>query len=119
MFSIRFKDGDTDGSLVLTHEGRALDREDLLAILDGEPPLIPLPGDALWPAGSVQLAGLILQLQKRATSLVGPSLRQALIRRKINMINNQLDELEGRRRALRVEAQILTGENLSLGSLRL
>lgn len=100
MFSIRFKDEATADALVVTHGQRALRQEDILAVLDGEPPAIPLPDNAIWPIGSTQLSKLVVQLEAQAASLVGPNFWYYLIRRRIEKINKEIERLEKQRRAL-------------------
>lgn len=109
MFSIRFKDEATADALVVTHSGRPLAREDILAVLDGEPPAIPLTDDATWPVGSTQLAKLLEQMERRAVTLVGPRFNYALVRRKIERINREIAELERRRVALWMEEMQILG----------
>lgn len=109
MFSIRFKDEATADALVVTHSGRPLAREDILAVLDGEPPVIPLPDDAVWPIGSTALAQLIKQMEQRVVTLVGPHFWYALVRRKIERINREIAELDRRRVALWMEEMQILG----------
>jgi hypothetical protein len=109
MFSIRFKDEATADALVVTHGKRALGQEDILAVLDGEPPVIPLADDAAWPVGSTQLAKLLEQMERRAVTLVGPRFDYALVRRKIERVNAQIAELDRRRVALWMEEMEVLG----------
>jgi hypothetical protein len=109
MFSTQFKDKETADSLVVAHDGRPLGREDILAVLDGESPAIPLPDDATWPIGGAQISKLIEQMEQRAVTLVGPHFRYALVLRKIDRINAQISELDRRRSALWMEEMEIAG----------
>lgn len=102
VFNVR--SDDRTGRMVIACEGVVLNQEDILAILDNVPSIIPIPENASWPTGSVQVSSLILQLDEQKSSLVGECFQKALILRKIERVSAQIVALERRRAELSAEA---------------